>query len=333
MNDFLRLLDRPLAAVFLLVAMPYSAHSALIVYEGFDMGNTAGSLSGKAGATSFGFDAAAWGNFGTSGGGSANYETTGLTFGSGSTTLVAIGGNARLNSSGSNWTQISRGLNATVTGTVWGSFLTNRLVNSGSENDFLEVLVNQSSSGHDNNAEFVIIADEYQSALGGVRGKNNPIWPSYNSGTAINDGETYLVLFKATNLGGTSGSAELKNWILSSSQFDVLKLGGLTEIELDAAALGSASNQVLQRGSISYTPGGAYPRLTAADVLMLQLGQGIHAQYDELRLSNAVHGLAGGGLDEVTPTSIPEPATLVLLVVGFAFFLALKEKNRKSGGL
>ncbi len=326
MPRILLVLTSALCCLFSSLAVP-SATAALIVYEGFDTEAAAGPLAGMAGATSVGFDTAGWGDFSAPGGGSALYETAGLTFGSGATTLQSIAGNARMKSVDTYIARISRGLNVAVTGTVWGSFLTNRVVNSFSERDFIELLVNQSSEGHDNNAEFVVAAEEYESSNGGVRGRNNPIWPSYNTGVGISSDVTYLVLFKATNLGGSTGTAGLKNWILTSDQFDNFKLSGLTETELDTAATGVAFNNVRQRGALSYTPAAAYPRLTAADVLMMQIMWGIEAKYDELRLSNALDGSVGGGLDEVTP--VPEPASMVMLGTALLGLLAYAWRKRK----
>lgn len=308
---------------FLVSVAATKVDAALVVYEGFDAGATAGALVGKSGATSVGFDAGAWGNF--NGAGSALYETGGLTFGSGGTTLVTIGGNAKISTVGPNTVAVARGLNVTITGTAWGSFLMSRVANSGTETDIIELLVNTSATGHDNNAEFVIAGEEYLSTFGGLRGKSNPIWPSYNTGSALTDGDKYLVLYKATNLGGTSGTTDLSTWILSSAQFDNFKPGGLTEAELNSASTGTTSSDVMQRGTLSYTPGGSYPRLTSADFLLMQLGFGTTGQYDELRISNNASGGAGGGLDEVTP--IPEPSTAALLLAGLLLMSSMRRRR------
>jgi hypothetical protein len=280
-----------------------SARATLVAYEGFDMGASAGSLSGKAGATSIGFDAAGWGSLTA---GNALYETAGLTFGSGANTLLTTGGNGRINGDPSLAARISRGLNATVTGTVWGSYLVNRAFDPSDEQDIIHLFVNQNAgaSANDNNAEFVTSADEFNSNLGGLRGKNTPSFPNYNTGSPLTNGQTYLVLFKATNLGGTTGAASVNEWILSSGQFDTFKPGGLTEAELNGASTGTSSSSILQRGSISYTPSGAYPRVTAADVITLMTFRDVQARYDEIRLSNA-------SLDEVSP--VPEISSILLV--------------------
>lgn len=203
----------------------------------------------------------------------------------------------------------------------------NRESQGTAEQDVIEVLVNTSPGGHDNNAEFVIAGEECLSANGGLRGKNNPIFPSYNTGTGISDNTTYLVLWKATNLGGSTGTVDLKNWILSADQFDTFKAGGLTETELDAALAGTGASDVYQRGVLTYTPGGAYHRLTSADVLMMQLGYGLDGLFDELRISNSSSGGAGGGLDEVTPLLIPEPGRVML--AGLGLILVSLRRNRR----
>lgn len=261
-----------------------------------------------------GFDGAGWGNPAGPFNGQL-YEPTGLAFGSGSTALAVTGGRARLNSDNfggsTDSSRISRGFNVNVAGTVWGSYLGQRVVNSSSEQDVMHTMINQSSTaGHDNNSEFVISLEEFNSNLGGLRGKNTPIFPGYNSGVPISDGQPYLVLFKATNLGGTTGPAELEEWVLTSAQFDSFKQGGMNESELDAAATGSGATQVLQKGSQSYTPSGAYPRLTDADFYLLQAFRGMHGIFDELRLA-----IGTSGLDDVTPlaTAVPETGAFFLL--------------------
>jgi hypothetical protein len=323
-------------ALSLVLTMAAHAPASLVVYEGFDVaGMPSGNLFfGQAGATSFGFDAAGWGNPSAS----STYQSAGLSFGSGGTTLATVGGSARLLSFfGGSSGRISRGLDVNVTGTVWGSYLALREVSGprGDDADAMHAMINQSATGHDNNSEMVFSVEEYQSNLGGLRGKDNtlPTFPNYNTGNPIVNGVTYLVLFKATNLGGATGATDLKEWVLTSDQFDNFKLTGLTEAELDAATVGSLTTNVLQKGSESYTPGGAYPRLTTADFFVLLTFDGLIGWFDELRLSNALTGGAGGGLDQVTPlNTVPEAGAFLFLAgAGCVAGLAVKARRRWMG--
>ena len=311
------------AAALIVAFLSSPASAALVVYEGFDAGGTAGSLTGKSGATSVGFDASSSWSSSNDG-----YETAGLSLGSGANTLKVVGGNALINSFTFSVGLASRPLDVTVPGTAWGSFLASRISGGDDEQDNFHLMVNQSNAGHDNNSEFVISAEEFNSANGGMRGKSlSPSFPNYNVGAPINTGETYLVLFKATNLGGTSGAVSLKTWMLSSTQFDNWKTGGLTEAELDAAAPGAAASQVQQKGSASHTPT-FYHRLTSADFLLLQTFKGLHGRFDELRMSNSASGDAGGGLDEVTPLAIPEPGTAVLAGLGALAIASMSHRKK-----
>ena len=317
-------------AALLAIAAACPANATLVAYEGFDMGATPGALAGKAGATSIGFDVAGWAAHPT--GTAGKYETTGLTFGSGATALTVSGGRALLETEAFGGPLdldiMSRGLNVTVTGTVWGSYLGQRTVNDSfffQQQDAMGVMVNQNPAGaaSDNNSEFVIAADEFKnpasgSDLGGLRGKNTPIVNAFNSGVEITTNVPFMVLFKATNLGGTTGNADLASWILTSAQFDNFKLGGLTEAELTAAATGSAATQVLQKGTQSYDPiatARPYPRLTSADYFVLNAFRGIFGQFDELRLSDL-------NLDEVTPVPVPEAGSFLFVGLGSLGLLA-----------
>ena len=289
-----------------------TAPAALIVHEGFDTGGTNGSnLVGQAGATSVGFDAAStWGNKG--GSASVTYRTAGLSIGSGSTELAVIGGAARMTTDHSA-TWLSRGLDVTVTGTVYGAYLYNRDKSDSGANNVASVMINKTTGGKDNDAEFTSQSDEYPQTNSGMRIEASAE-KFVCSGTAMSDDTTYIVLFSVSNLGGTIGTVDASQWVLTSSQFDNFRPGGLTAAELDGATLGTGSTNVLQRGAASYTPGN-YPRLTADDVLGILGYENVH-DVDEIRRSNT-------NLTEATPV-VPEPATLILLAAGLPALLRPK---------
>ncbi|MDP7023783.1 MAG: hypothetical protein QGH42_06020 [Kiritimatiellia bacterium] len=269
-----------------------TASADLLVYEGFDMGGANNSpLSGQAGATSSGFDAAStWGN--VDGFDANTFQTAGLSFGSGSTELQVIGGKARSANAGTTTRKISRPLDVTVIGTVYGAYLFNRVSTTDGPKSVGGVLVNQSTTGSDNDAEFAAQMDEWGTTLGGMRGDNGS-GDFINTGTVASDGTTYMALFTVTNLGGASGTVDMNQWFLTSAQFDNFRPGGLTPAELNAAAVGTDADQVLQKGSNSWTPGGVYPRLTDADVLMM-LNWHDTIDLDEIRFSDQ-------SLTEATP--------------------------------
>ena len=134
------------------VALATGARGSVLLYEGFDMGATAGSLTGKAGATSVGFaTGSTWTDNSTHSEvpwGSANYQPTGLTF----SDLPAIGGSASLTTSLDFFGQVrndaARQLGFTATGTIYGSYLV-RLgapTSINTPDDISSIIVGSSSS-------------------------------------------------------------------------------------------------------------------------------------------------------------------------------------------
>lgn len=252
----------------------------------------------------------------------ATYLGTGLTFGM----LLTTGGALRTEGQWSGSSLVSRQLNTTLTGTVWGSFL----VKPGAQ-----------PLGNPNRSTSVVYfgtkqTGEWASDLG----VNSKAWDnavpvasvkmgqsnggSALAGTAMTyDGtQTYLALFKATNIGG-AGSKTLYAWYLTPDQFTYFTTAGLTEAALNAATLGTANTNVLQRGSnLSSTDCLVdTTRYLNIETALNPAGNTIwNVVYDEIRISNdAVNGLA-----QVTPL-IPEPAAGALLLTALA--LALRRRR------
>jgi hypothetical protein len=63
-------------------------------------------------------------------------------------------------------------------------------------------------------------------------------------------GTTYLVLFSANLIDSTP---TVTMWVLNSAQFDTFKSGGLTEAELNSAAIGTGSSDVWGRSTVTGT--------------------------------------------------------------------------------
>ena len=258
-----------------------SASAALVVYEGFNYSpqadNTALNGSGGTGLSG------SWSGWGT-------YRTRGLTF----SDLSVAGGCAEVHSSGavnalSNaWRQI----NVNVTGTIWGSFLFNSLSAMGVNGFVGELYVTKAAGGGDGdiNLDFSVVQKTFNSTLGHVRlgGDTLPVATVNSGGTALSQSTTYLVLFKVENViawGGAAASQTITTWFLSAAQYDNFKSGGLTEAELNGAAQGSGSANVMQRTTRTATQKASF---SVNDFLsMLAFANGGDYKYDEIRISDA----------------------------------------------
>jgi hypothetical protein len=277
-----------------------TAPAALVLYEGFDYGSTGGGLAGLGSAGS-GW-AGSWGvdtfTYFGSPSFAANYESGGLTF----SDLPVSGGNAFLSSNWDGGVNAGREHSASVTGDLYGSYLFQRTATPSSTANFAVFeggSLNISSSG----GQFSIEPDAYASNNGGVITNGGY---SYASGSPISTNETYLMLFKLTNLGTSPATQSATMWLLRESQYDNFRPGGIDESELAAASLGTGANQVLQR--VTRTTGGTTTQFYSGALLTLENYYfNAQARYDELRISNA-------SLNEVI--GIPEPTTLLLVAVG-----------------
>ena len=280
-----------LSAAIVLVVFNSIASAALVVYEGFNYSpqadNTALNGSGGTGLSG------SWSGWGT-------YRTRGLTF----SDLSVAGGCAEVHSSGavnalSNaWRQI----NVNVTGTIWGSFLFNSLSAMGVNGFVGELYVTKAAGGGDGdiNLDFSVVQKTFNSTLGHVRlgGDTLPVATVNSGGTALSQSTTYLVLFKVENViawGGAAASQTITTWFLSAAQYYNFKSDGLTEAELNSAAQGSGSTNVMQRTTLTATQKASF---SVNDFLsVLAYGTGGDYQYDEIRISDA-------SLTDVVPEAI-----------------------------
>jgi hypothetical protein len=271
-----------------------AARASVLVYEGFDVtgGVDGTTLSGKAGATSTGFDSgSSWSvNLGVVGASSATYETTGLTFSDvpvrgGRAHLIAGGGSANSSADG------ARPLDVAATGTIYGSYLIHPVAIPDNTQSINSILVGSQASVTNNDAgaqwDFQVNSDVYGSDNGGGRINGTTGAGDFaNTGTPISVGTTYLVLYEMQNLVNSgSASQTLTEWILTASQYDNFKSGGLTETELNGATVGPLGTNVLQRGSQTAS---LSANLTNADYFhIFSVLADANSQYDELRISNA----------------------------------------------
>ena len=251
-----------------------TAHAEIIYSEGFAYGGSNGTLAGKNGGTGF---SGAW----TQGNAGITYAFPGLTF----SDLSVSGGMAT--STGTNGidnSHFQRPLAGTLSGIYYGSFLSRIAATTSSGVDVGIAIGSQNSiPGNDG---FGILAPKNGTALAVNEGNVEA-----SNGTALNQGQTYLTLFKIDTVTMT-----MTAWLLSEAQYNAFKVGGITEAKLNIALLGTGTSQLWARASVTGTESIAASYLNiyqhaAANVSTATL------DIDELRLSNEC-------LDEVCPVTL-----------------------------
>ena len=288
-------------------ALSSVAHSTVVLHEPFDYGGSdIESITGLGGSETGFLSTEKW----AEDEGDADYVATGLSF----SNLVTTGGKFYHAATGNQQT-VSRGINVSQTGQIWGSYLWRPITNDANSN-VNGIMINNSTTGTDNNSEFFSAGLGYNANDKAEVRLNGGNKGSAQAGSVSQtNGNTHLILYTITNLGGSTGTHSMTQWMLTADQFDHFKAGGLTDAELDGATLGSGSTNVLQRASRSGVGLGA--AMTTSDYLLIfSHGNGTDADYDEVRMSNA-------SLDEVTP--IPEPASLAIAALGL---LGLRRRRR-----
>jgi hypothetical protein len=286
--------------------------AAIIIHEPYN-GYTAGSIVGQApNANTTGLNTS---GVYAAGGGSFTFNPTGLTFGSGATTLETSGGSLSVNNGSGAALSGPIALSSAYTGTLYSSFLyrTTAQGTSATGDVFRQSISSSTSSDNQrfridpisgNNSSPAVPSDNVAGAyLGSV--------PTNGTGEAA-VGTTYLFLGRFTNVGGTLSvdtPGEATIYMLTEAQFNNFKLDGLLDAELDAATVGSSITQVAGKATASATSGTT--NVLSATGLFYQvasLGNGANLQssFDELRY--------GDSYDAVTP--IPEPTTISLVILG-----------------
>ncbi len=210
---------------------------AELAYDGFNY--AAGALAGNSGG--FGFSGA-WGNLESSNGG-FTAQADGLTF----STLVVTGGRTEGNATpGGGKSLVQRNLSTSLTGQIFGSYLYRQdtVPVATTVNGFMM----GAPSEPDNDSTVSIYPDEWERATVGARSESSG--GSAGASATIGVGTTYLVLFSANLIDSTP---TITMWVLNSAQFDTFKPGGLTEAELNGAAIGTGSSNVWGRSTVTGT--------------------------------------------------------------------------------
>jgi len=315
-----RFLRRTLAGLLVAAGLVQShsgAQAEIIAEEPFTYGSTAGVLAGKNGGTGF---STAWADQQLSGSNPLvpwDYTPNGLTFGS-----VATSGGAARWTNGSDNTragQANRQLTTSLTSNVYGTFLFRIDERPTTSNSTAALLIGEQTDS-DGSASFTMNAPQFGtgSIEGAVRINGSADNFLSNGGSpltvgngTVGSGTTYMALFEYDPTVASS-----QGWILSLDQFvNFAGSSTLTPTDLDNAALGSGSTQVMQRGGLSGTTG-------SNDYLALfGAFENLNVTYDEIRLSNT-------SLSEAA--AVPEPSTLAL--AGMGLLAAAGVYRRRLGG-
>jgi hypothetical protein len=301
-----------------------SARAALIVYEGFDYGATPALLPGLGNTTEIGLQGT-WTNNGTAGT-TVDYLPGGLSF----SDLAVTGGMAQMNAiaaSGDRTAAVGRQMNVLAqNGTLWGSYLF-RKVTDVATRSVGALLQGNTANMSDNTAYFSLAHNEFNQNVGGVR-----ISAANGGNTAVATGgvvpsldTTYLFVFRLDNIGAPTGSTQSATaWMLSETQFDNFKAGGLDDAELNGASIGLLDTEVMERVTLTTASGLTTPgTFDGTDFLRLFnfSGGNLVTQFDEIKFSNS-------NLNE-TVTTVPEPSSVLALIGGMGMLLGIRRLRSK----
>jgi hypothetical protein len=228
------------AAIFAVVSTLAGSvtHAGVIASEDFVYGGTGGNLAGLNGGTGF---AGAW-----TGVTLFQYQPTGLTL----SDLAVSGGSVSAPATpGMGGRIIGRPFAAALptSAAFYGSYLF-RIDSQTAGNFSTASLILGSNVTGDFEGTYVLDAHDYTGSASIVartfaQGQSNPM-----AGTPLSVGTTYLYLFKCDPVSKTT-----TGWILTAAQFNTFKATNFAEAGLNAAALGTAANNVLERGSVTTT--------------------------------------------------------------------------------
>ncbi len=281
----------------------------MVLYEGFNYGGTGGQLSAQSGSA-LGLDGTSY-----TASSAITYEAAGLSFGD----LSVTGGNANLPWHTSTAYVANRGVDFSITaGTLYSSFLFQAYSDGGSNNGISPVMFGSTQS--DNTVELAAAGNTGSVTTTQFMGLKSYGVSTVASGSNMSLNTNYLILTEVTNMGAAASESQTVNmWALSLSQFQNLKLGGLTTTELNSATLGTGDSEVYQRLTYTFEVVGSNNISLANTESMTLFSYRSKYLVDEIRIGNE-------SLDEVTP--IPEPGTFATLAVSLMIFSTLRRRRR-----
>lgn len=304
MNTVSRIRFLLLSAAFTVavIATRTPAHASLLVYEGFN-GYTSGVLEGQnPNANTVGLDLNVGYYDGATTSRAANYtiQTTSLSLGA----LQTSGGSLQFTQTPANVIGTDLDIGGTpFTGTLWSSYLVNITTKGSNAGDGAVIRIGTTPSDSSATSHFNSWADSRSSsgnvAVGyGSTGTNSTT-------TGLTTGTTYLVINRFTNVGGGSGGTA-SMWVLDAAQFTAF-----LETDRSATSLGTAAATNTLTGTFVFSSTQAFGIVTVNDA----------GTYDELRF--------GSTLAAVTPTTVPEPASMAAVMgIGCGLLLLRRRQSR-----
>ncbi len=298
------------AAAAVSAAGPVSA--APLVYEGFDYTLNDG-IAGKTGGTGWGADD--WDTNGNVASATIVSPMTFSDFGQVGNALEIASGNSK-----QQWAYVSRQLGATIpAGTleIWVSYLIEP--STADDSAYKDGYHHGVSSGE------TTVADRFGTRLREYTANSSVSAVTYGADAAsgasgLSLDTTYLVIGKYTdvNAGGGGGAGDF--WVLDSADWDAVKDAGVTEAELDANNVTTATVNSLTAATLLNTDYFVWAMIPRYD------DQAITNTVDELRMATTLTEV----LPQAATAPIPEPATLVMLAAGLGGLAQMVRRRRRA---
>lgn len=298
-----------LAVASIIGAFTISSHASVLIYEGFDYGLAEGTTMNGVATNATGLSGSYALGQSLAGLGSADFTSTGLSFGSsfapstGGALSMSITSNI-LNTTRS--AQLGVALNTgTVTGTIYTSYLFS-LVSTGTPAGTSQMRINGAQTTS-SNTRLSVLADGSLTATNSLQYGGESV--KNGSSGILSLGTTYLALAKFTELGtvGSTGTGEM--WVFTQQGYEdwlTFGLGQESELMFYAVAgsvLNTSSTTTANNATFSNSQFLSYAVSNASNVSAQAM------IIDETRW----------GTELTDVLSVPEPSTYALAGIGLAF--------------
>ena len=288
------------------------SHATTLVYESFS-GYAVGNMNGQT-VTGSGLS----GSYAVGGAGSITYSSTGLTF----SDLAVTGGSINNVNGGGSF--IGASLSGSATGTIYASYLVNfSAAPNATTTTAAQIGLNSNATNGGGTRYFNVMADSPAAGVVSPGLGYNFGATGETAANALVANTTFMVLAEINNVGtalsaGTTGYGTV--WVLNEAQFNSFKLGGFTTDELNAASVGTGGSEVWSRYTTAVpVASGTYAFTGAALQLSLTPLSTSTSTMDEIRW--------GTTLEDVMPTTVPEPGSLAMASAAVCGFLGFRRRG------